>query len=62
MSLQTQRAPVAPPIRTLGEIERDDIVRATISEAVARLSKQHGNATYRAAWKVAIKILKGMQP
>lgn len=62
MSLQTQRSPVVPPIRKLEEIERDDIVRATLSEAIRRLSSQHGNTTYRAAWKVAVKILRGMQP
>ena len=54
--------PFKPPARTLEDIERDDIVRRTLDEAERRITQQHGNDLYRQAWKVAVKILRGMKP
>jgi hypothetical protein len=54
--------PFTASARDMSAIERDDIVRQTIAEAVNRINRQSGNATYRQAWKVAINILKGMEP
>lgn len=51
-----------PPVRTLEDIERDEIVRRTLEEAERRLTSQAGNSLYRQAWKVAVKILRGMKP
>lgn len=51
-----------PPVRTLEDIERDYIVRQTLEEAERRIVQQAGNTLYRQAWKVAIRILRGMKP
>lgn len=51
-----------PPVRTLSDIERDDIVRLTLNEAERRITTQAGNELYRQAWKVAVRILRGMKP
>lgn len=60
--IRLEPQPFTPPVRTLTEIERDDIVRQTIAEGIYRLECKSGNATYRQAWKIAVNILKGMEP
>lgn len=60
--IQIEHQPFAPPVRTLKEIERDDIVRQTLDEAERRVVQQAGNSLYRQAWKVVVKILRGMKP
>lgn len=60
--IRAEVIPFTPPVRSLSEIERDDIVRRTIAEGINRIDRQHGNATYRQAWKIAINILNGMKP
>jgi hypothetical protein len=54
--------PISPPVRALSDIERDDIVRQTLEQAAARVEGHNGNPTYRLAWKVAARIIRGMKP
>lgn len=60
--IRAEANPFSPVVRNLSDIERDDIVRKTIAEGINRIDRQHGNPTYRQAWKIAINILKGMEP
>lgn len=52
----------APPVRTMSEIERDDIVRRTLAEVETRMRGVSVNHTYRQAFKVVQRILDGMKP
>lgn len=60
--LHAEQAPFTPPRRSFTEIDRDEIVRQTLAEAESRLSAMTVNALYRQAFKLAIKVLRGMRP
>jgi hypothetical protein len=60
--LQAEQKPYSPPRRSLSEIDRDEIVRQTLAEAEARLIEMPVNALYRQAFKLAIRVLRGMRP
>lgn len=60
--IRIEEHPFVPSARTLEEIERDDIVRRTLEEAERRILGTDTNTLYRQAWKVVIKILRGMKP
>jgi hypothetical protein len=60
--IQVEEQPFKPSVRTIQDIERDDIVRRTLEEAERRLLGTTTNTLYRQAWKVAIRILRGMRP
>lgn len=51
-----------PAQRSFSEMDRDEIVRQTLSEVEKRIKDQHGNTLYRQAWKVILKIVHGMKP
>ncbi len=48
--------------RSFTEIDRDEIIRQTIDEAERRLSAMTVNTLYRQAFKLAIRVLRGMRP
>jgi hypothetical protein len=48
--------------RSLGEIDRDEIVRQTLEEGARRLEVLHGNSTYRRAFGIAAKLLRTIKP
>jgi hypothetical protein len=54
--------PIAPAVRSLSDIERDDLVRHVLEQAAKRVEAHGGNPTYVLAWKVAAKIIRGMKP
>lgn len=56
------QAPFQPPRRSFTEIDRDEIVRQTLDEAVGRLSDLGGNYTYQRAFEIAARVLKAMKP
>lgn len=60
--IHAEQTPFKPEPRSFTELERDDIVRGTLKEVEKRLLDMRVNNTYRAAFKVAIKILNGMKP
>ncbi len=60
--IQVEQSTFRPPQRSFSEIDRDEIVRQTLAEVERRLTEQHGNSVYRQAWKIAIKIVRGMKP
>lgn len=60
--IHPEQTPFQPPRRGFAEIDRDEIVRQTISEVENRLNAVVVNPTYRAAFKVVVKILRGMKP
>lgn len=60
--IHAEQTPFQPPRRSFSELERDEIVRQTISEVEARLKTVNVNKTYAQAFKVVVKILRGMKP
>jgi hypothetical protein len=54
--------PFLPPRRSFTEIDRDEIVRQTLDEAMRRLHSLHGNPTYRRAFEISAKVLQRMKP
>ena len=60
--IQIEQSSFRPPQRSYSEMDRDEIVRQTLKEVERRIGLQHGNALYKQAWKVVIKILRGMEP
>lgn len=60
--IQVDKSTYRPPQRSFSEVDRDEIVRQTLAEVERRLTEQHGNSVYRQAWKIAIKIVRGMKP
>lgn len=56
------QAPFIPPRRGFTEMERDEIVRQTLDEAVSRLQSLGGNPTYRRAFEISTKVLLRMKP
>lgn len=58
----TDLAVIQPPIRSISEIERDDIVCRTLEAAARHLETKGGNPSYTMAWKVAAKDLRAMKP
>jgi hypothetical protein len=60
--IHAEQSPFTPPRRSLTEIDRDEIVRQTLREIEDRMSAVNVNKTYAMAFKVVIKILRGMKP
>lgn len=60
--IHAEQTPFTPPVRSLSEMDRNQIVRETINEIEARLKGVNVNHTYRQAFKVVVKILHGMKP
>jgi hypothetical protein len=60
--IHVEQATFRPPQRSFSEMDRDEIVRQTLSEVEKRIKDQHGNTLYRQAWKVILKIVHGMKP
>jgi hypothetical protein len=60
--IHAEQAPFTPPRRSLTEIDRDELVRQTLKEVEARMNALVVNNTYRGAFKVVSKILRGMRP
>ena len=60
--IHAEQTPFKPPRRSLTEIDRDELVRQTLTELEERINAIHVNPTYRAAFRVVIKILRGMKP
>lgn len=60
--IHAEQTPYVPPRRTLTEIDRDEIVRQTLREIEDRMKSVSVNKTYGQAFKVVIKILRGMKP
>lgn len=60
--IHPQQAPFAPARRSFTEVDRDEIVRQTITEIELRMNGVNVNHTYQQAFKVVIKILRGMKP
>lgn len=60
--IHAEQTPFTPLRRSLSEIDRDEIVRQTLREIEARMGAVNVNHTYRAAFKVVVKILRGMKP
>jgi hypothetical protein len=60
--IHAEQTPFTPPRRSLTEIDRDEIVRQTLREIEERMSAVNVNKTYAMAFKVVIKILRGMKP
>lgn len=60
--IRVEEKPYVPAVRSLSEIERDDIVRRTLEEVERRLNAQTVNTLYRQAFKVVFKILRSMEP
>ena len=57
-----EQTPYLPPRRSLTEIDRDEIVRQTLREIEIRMNAVNVNKTYAQAFKVVVKILRGMKP
>lgn len=51
-----------PPRRSFTEIDRDELVRQTLDEAIGRLADLGGNYTYQRAFEIAARVLKAMKP
>ncbi len=60
--LQTGHEPFTPPRRSFTEIDRDEIVRQTLSELESRMGAMNVNKTYAMAFKVVLRIIRGMKP
>lgn len=60
--IQAELVPFTPLRRSLTDQDRDEIVRQTLKEAESRLTAMPVNALYRQAFKLAIKVLRGMRP
>jgi hypothetical protein len=60
--IHVEQSSYRPPQRSYSELDRDEIVRQTLKEVERRINEQRGNALYRQAWKVVIKILHAMNP
>lgn len=60
--IHAEQTPFTPPRRSLTEIDRDELVRQTLKEVEARMNALVVNNTYRGAFKVVSKILRGMRP
>jgi hypothetical protein len=60
--IQAERKPFQPEHRYLTDIESDNIVRQTLEEVEARMAATHVNPTYAQAFKIVVKIMRGMKP
>lgn len=60
--IHAEQTPFNPPVRSLSEMDRNQIVRETIIEIEKRMNAIGANHTYRQAFKVVVKILHGMKP
>ena len=60
--IHAELTPFTPLRRSLSETDRDEIVRQTLTEVEARMNALTVNNTYRGAFKVVSKILRGMRP
>lgn len=60
--IHAEQTPFAPLRRSLSEIDRDEIVRQTLVEIESRMMALNVNSLYRQAFKVVIKIIRGMKP
>jgi hypothetical protein len=60
--IRVEQTSYRPPQRSYSELDRDEIVRQTLKEVERRIHEQQGNALYRQAWKVVIRILHSMKP
>ena len=53
---------VRPEVRSINDIERDDIVRRSLEEAAVKVERLSGNQTYTQAWKIAARMIRSMKP
>lgn len=60
--IHAEQTPFAPSRRSFTEIDRDEIVRQTLAEIESRMLALNCNSLYRQAFKVVIKIIRGMKP
>lgn len=60
--IHAEQTPFTPPRRSFTEMDRDEIVRQTLREIEVRMNAMTVNYTYRQAFKVIVKILRGMKP
>lgn len=60
--IHAEQTPFKPPQRSFTEMDRDEIVRQTLTEVETRMNALVVNHTYRGAFKVVAKILRGMRP
>lgn len=60
--IYADQTPFKPPRRSLTEIDRDELVRQTLAEIETRINAINVNPTYRAAFRVVVKVLHGMKP
>lgn len=60
--IHAEQTPFQPPRRSLTELDRDELVRQTLREIEERMESMSVNPTYRQAFKVVVKILRGMKP
>ena len=42
------------------QLAREDLIRQTLELAARRIEKLDGNPTYRQAWKIACRAIRGM--
>ena len=42
------------------QLAREDLIRQTLEAAARRIEKLDGNPTYRQAWKIACRAIRGM--
>jgi len=57
-----EESPFKPPPRSFTEMDRDEIVRQTLTEVETRLSSINVNHTYAQAFKLVSKVLRAMKP
>lgn len=60
--IHAKQVPFRPPVRTLSEMDRNQIVRETIDEIENRLCATSVNKTYQSAFKVVVRIIREMKP
>jgi hypothetical protein len=60
--IYAEQTPFLPLRRSITEIDRDEIVRQTLAEVENRMNAIPVNNTYNQAFKVVVKILRGMKP
>jgi hypothetical protein len=59
--IHAKQIPFRPPIRSLSEMDRNQIVRETIDEIENRLCAMSVNKTYQMAFKVVFRVMREMK-
>lgn len=60
--IHVEPEPFRPPRRSFTEIDRDEIVRQTLTEVETRLQRMNVNKLYGTAFRLAIKVIRSMKP